>query len=56
MCHASSLALGLTFSKLLSLRLVVEIQSLRMGLVPSPLQLFPLSAYFLLAYRVWANY
>jgi hypothetical protein len=27
-----------------------------MGLVLSPLQLFPLSAYFVLADRVWANY
>ena len=56
MFHASSSVLGLTFRKILSLHLAVEVQSLRMGLVLSPLKLFPLAAYLVLADRVWANY
>jgi hypothetical protein len=53
---ASLFASDLAFISGLSLHLAVEVQSLRMGLVLSPLKLFPLAAYLVLADRVWANY
>ena len=53
---AALFAWHLAFISDLSLALVVEVQSLRMGLVLSPLQLLPLSAYFLLADWVRAEY